>query len=261
MSSVAPKSRTATETASVLEATDTSSKEVAASEPAAVPRTPKRRRDVSPAPESPQTSPGSPDSIIRKVAARRVGERSLTPYPPPMFSPRVSSGTRSVTPYPGFRRRLSRSGTETPMSSLSSSPNKENESFIRSAAPSPSPKKKGKFDWKDRGRSISRTPSNESLFTFGVPTNTPRTLSRSSSPSETSSDESVKEPGTPPPLLERAIVRLFEREIEKKCKELTESPLADVTEAYTELDVFSFDANDILCPPNTPDNDRVIRDW
>ncbi|KAL5522379.1 hypothetical protein ACEPAG_8395 [Sanghuangporus baumii] len=260
MSSVAPKPLTATETTSAVEATNTSSKEVAASVPATIPRTPKRRRDVSPAPESAQTSPGSPVSIIRKVAARRVGDRSLTPYPPPIFSPRVSSGARSVTPYPGLRRRLSRSGTETP-TSLSSSPNKENEPFIRSAAPSPSPKKKGKFDWKERGRSISRTPSNESLFTFGVPTNTPRTPSRSSSSSDSSSDESIKEPGTPTPLLERAIVRLFEQEIEKKCKELTESPLADVTEAYTEPDVFSFDAYDILCPPNTPSSDKVIRDW
>ena len=215
------------------------------------PRTPKRRRDAS---RDPDRS-GSP---MHSGARYRGPWRPPTPQTP-FPSPRSSIGGRQSSQRSGLRRWPSRSGSESPstFSILSDSPEKENFHCTQTSALSPSPKKKGKFE----ARVATDSPGGiEGGSDAEVTEKTRQALSRSPA-SEASSSDSTKSPSTPPPLLERAIYRFFEVEVARKIKAYTESPLADVTEAYVEREKPSPDAARVLAPPNTPNVNRAVRDW
>ncbi|EJC98182.1 uncharacterized protein FOMMEDRAFT_161934 [Fomitiporia mediterranea MF3/22] len=218
-----------------------------------------RRLDMSPSRDTVSCSPESTDSVRQEIAARRVGERSVTPYPPPMYSPRVTFGNnRSVTPYPDLRRWPSRDGGcgfGTPSSTISASKvDEEDESLDQSRAPSPSSKEDDE-EGETRGRTLSRVSSCRSIdshYTFGVPTNTPlRSLSRSSSFSNEASPEDSKaipKPVTPPVIARALEDRMFEIEVARRVKEMMESTSAD----YPDLFMEDFEDLDLLCPPNSP---------
>lgn len=121
---------------------------------------------------------------------------------------------------------------------LSSSPDKENQPVAQPAFPShgPSPKKKSKSGADvPRGRSLKRR---ESGLVLGAPAGGPR----SASPDTVLSGDAA------------LAAALEELQVAQRCKELTETPLADLTSAYTD------DVADTSAPPSTPTSDEDDRE-
>lgn len=217
----------------------------------------KRPRASSPTPSYSSSVPSFSDSLAMEYAGRRLGPRSLTPFPPAQFTERVMTRDgRSVTPYATVNvwpsHRFRRNGAGTPDSTLSLSPDKENFPLDRTSTPSPSPSpKKGKSSAEvTRGRSLTRQGSS---LLMGAPSNRPRSISISSGSLEAPSFASEEDAPLSPDA--RLADILADIEVGRCCKALAESLHSNVTSAITSK------VSGTCAPPNTPASRATHRDW